>query len=77
MARSKSDEESEHHGIVALARRHIGMGGRVFYAPAIPRDKEPVAVLHDETFFGSENSGAVASLLRQITEEAHASARKS
>ena len=71
MARS-SDEESARHDIVALARRHIGMGGRVFYAPSIPRDKEASArfahdlhlpdeeailVLHDGTVFGSAEEG--------------------
>jgi hypothetical protein len=71
MARS-NDEESARYDIVALARRHIGMGGRVFYAPLIPRDKEvsarfahdlhlpddeAILVLHDGTVFGSAEEG--------------------
>jgi hypothetical protein len=68
------DEESDQHDVVALARRHIGMGGRVFYAPSIPREKEQSArfahdlhlpdeetilVLHDGTVFGSAEEGFV------------------
>jgi hypothetical protein len=71
MARSSAEEDAR-HDIVALARRHIGMGGRVFYAPSIPRDKEASArfahdlhlpddeailVLHDGTVFGSAEEG--------------------
>lgn len=71
MARS-STHESHRRDIVALARKHIGMGGRVFYAPSIPRDKEASArfahdlhlpdeetilVLHDGTVFGSAEEG--------------------
>ncbi len=78
MARS-NDEESARHDIVALARRHIGMGGRVFYAPSIPRDKEASArfahdlhlpddeailVLHDGTVFGSAEEGFLVTRAR-------------
>lgn len=58
--------------LVAIARRHIGMVVGVFYAPAIPPEKEATArfahdlhlpddeailVLHDGTVFGSAEEG--------------------
>jgi hypothetical protein len=63
---------SDRHDLVGLARSHIGKDGRVFYAPAIPREKEQSArfahdlhlpdeetilVLYDDTFFGSAEEG--------------------
>jgi hypothetical protein len=76
MARSsgEDDDDSDQNDLVALARWHIGMGGRVFYAPYIPPDKEATArfahdlhlpddeailVLHDGTVFGSAEEGFV------------------
>ena len=75
MARSRHDDDEEGDDpddLVALARRHIGMVGRVFYAPSIPPeieatarfahdlhlpDDEAVLVLHDGTVFGSAEEG--------------------
>jgi hypothetical protein len=78
MARSSDDGESDdvddRDDLVALARWHIGMGGRVFYAPSIPPeieanarfahdlhlpDGEAILVLHDGTVFGSAEEGFV------------------
>ena len=76
MARGNDDDESEgaddRDDLVAIARWHIGMGGRVFYAPSIPPDieasarfahdlhlpdDEGILVLHDGTVFGSAEEG--------------------
>lgn len=76
MARNNEDdgvhEEGDRDDLVALARWHIGMGGRVFYAPSIPPeieatarfahdrhlpDEEAILVLHDGTVFGSAEEG--------------------
>lgn len=75
----ESDDESEPHDLIALARGHIGVGSRVFYAPSIPREKEQSArvahdlhlpddeailVLHDGTVFGSAEEGFVITTRR-------------
>ncbi len=69
-----SDDAAEPDDLVALARHHIGMGGRMFYAPSIPADieatarfahdrhlpdEEAILVLHDGTVFGSAEEGFV------------------
>ena len=68
----ESGGDDDRDDLVALARWHIGMGGRVFYAPSIPPeieanarfahdrhlpDEEAILVLHDGTVFGSAEEG--------------------
>lgn len=79
MARSSIEEDDDRDDLLALARRHIGMVGRVFYAPSIPAEKEasarfahdlhlpddePILVLHDGTVFGSAEEGFVVTRQR-------------
>ena len=78
MARNSDDDpgggEDDRDDLVAIARWHIGMGGRVVYAPSIPPeieatarfahdshlpDEEAILVLHDGTVFGSAEEGFV------------------
>ncbi len=80
MARSSEQaREDDQRDVVVLARRHIGMGSRVFYAPSIPReieqsarfahdlhlpDDEAILVVHDGTVFGSAEEGFVVTRQR-------------
>jgi hypothetical protein len=80
MARSNDQaREDDQRDVVVLARRYIGMGSRVFYAPSIPReieanarfahdlhlpDDEAILVVHDGTVFGSAEEGFVVTRRR-------------
>jgi hypothetical protein len=76
---SEQAREDDQRDVVVLARRHIGMGSRVFYAPSIPReiersarfahdlhlpDDEAILVVHDGTVFGSAEEGFVVTRQR-------------
>jgi hypothetical protein len=79
MDRSSREDPRTPDGIMALARRHIGMGTNMFFAPSIPPDKldsvrrahalhlppeEPILVIYDGTLFGSAEDGFVVTTRR-------------
>jgi len=72
MTRNSPCPRGEVEAIVRLARRHMGMGGSLYYAPSIPvrkennardahalhlPDEEPILVLYDDTLFGGAKDG--------------------
>jgi hypothetical protein len=79
MPRSEDEGAGGSHGIVDLARAHLGRSSSIYYAPEIPPAKEAGArrayatrlpeseaalVLYDGTIFGSAENGFLATVRR-------------